>query len=59
MTIFEVMYTFLEYAFPEAIITQFQNHIDVTAFLMTYMVIFGLILMPLWNLATYFLRRSK
>jgi hypothetical protein len=59
MTIYEVMYEFLEWAFPSSIITQFQDHIDVTAFVMTYFVIFGLILMPLWNLATFFLRRAK
>jgi hypothetical protein len=59
MTIYEVMYEFLEFAFPSSIITQFQDHIDVTAFVMTYFVIFGLILMPLWNLATFFLRRAK
>ena len=58
-TIYEVLYTFLEYAFPPSVITQFQNHIDLTAFVLTYFVIFGFILLPLWNIATFFWRRAK
>ena len=58
-TIYEVIYTFFEYAFPPAVITQFENHIDVTVFVLTYFVIFGLILIPLWNMATFFTRRVR
>ena len=58
-TIYEVIYTFLEYAFPPSVITQFQNHIDLTAFVLTYFVIFGFILLPLWNIATFFWRRAR
>jgi len=59
MTIYEVIYDFLEFAFPSSVVTQFQDHIDVTAFVLTYFVIFGFILIPLWNIATFFWRKAK
>mgnify|MGYP006440599747 CR=1 FL=1 len=59
LTIYEVMYDFLEFAFPSSVITQFENTIDLTAFILTYFVIFGFILIPLWKLGTFFWRRSK
>ena len=61
-TIYEVMYAFLEFAFPSTVITANQDIINLTAFVMTYFVIFGLIICPLWYLATFFmkpLRRNK
>jgi len=58
-TIYEVMYAFLEFAFPSTVITANQDIINLTAFVMTYFVIFGLIIMPLWYIATFFLRPLK
>ena len=59
LTIYEVMYDFLEFAFPSLVIDQFENTIDLTAFILTYFVIFGFILILLWKLGTFFWRRSK
>lgn len=58
-TIYEVIYEFLEYAFPSAVVTQFQDHIDLTAFILTYFVIFGFFLIPLWKIATFFWRKVR
>ena len=54
-TIYDVMYAFLEFAFPSTVITSYQSIINLTAFIMTYFVIFGLIIFPLWYIATFFL----
>jgi hypothetical protein len=59
MTIYETIYEFFEWAFPSSVITQFENHIDVTVFVLTYIVIFGIFLIPLWRMATFFIRRNK
>ena len=59
MTIYEVMYDFLEYAFPASVVTANQGIIDLTAFIMTYFVVFGVFVFPLWYLTTFFLYYFK
>jgi hypothetical protein len=59
LTIYEVVYEFFTFAFPEAVLTQFEDHIDLTVFVLTYFVIFGFILIPLWRMATFFWRKAK
>ena len=58
-TIYEVIYDFLTFAFPATVITQFENTIDLTTFILTYFVIFGFFLIPLWRLGTFFWRKDK
>lgn len=59
MTIYEVMRGFLDDLFPTAIITTYDSVLELTAFVMTYILIFGLIIIPLWKIATYFMRVGK
>ena len=59
LTIYEIIYDFLTFAFPSAVITQFDNTIDLTTFILTYFVIFGFFLIPLWRLGTFFWRKDK
>lgn len=59
MTIYEVIYQFFTFAFPSTVLIQFENHIDVTVFVLTYFVIFGFILIPLWHISTFFWRKAK
>ena len=58
-TIYETIYNFFTFAFPTSVITQFEDTIDLTVFVLTYFVIFGVILIPLWNLATFWWRKNK
>lgn len=58
-TIYEVLYEFFIFAFPSDVITQFQDSIDLTVFILTYFVIFGFFLIPLWKLGTFFWRKNK
>lgn len=59
MTIYEVMYEFLEAMFPSAIVTEYTSLLTLTAIFMTYCVVFGLIIMPLWRLAMFFIKGGK
>lgn len=59
MTIYEVMRGFLDDLFPTAIITTYDSVLELTAFAMTYILVFGLIIIPLWKIATYFLKVGK
>lgn len=59
MTIYEVIHEFFDYLFPADILLSYVDIIDLTVFCLTYVVVFGLILIPLWSLATFFIRRSK
>lgn len=59
LTIYDVLYNFFTFAFPASVVTQFENIIDLTVFGLTYMVIFGFILIPLWRLGTFFWRKDK
>jgi len=59
MTIYEVMYEFLEALFPESVVIAYADILDLTAFGMTYIVVFGMILIPLYKIATFFLRVGK
>lgn len=59
LTIYEVIFDFLTFAFPSTVITQFENTIDLTTFILTYFVIFGFFLIPLWRLGTFFWRKDK
>ena len=59
MTIYEVIHEFFDYLFPADILLSYADIIDLTVFCLTYVVAFGLILIPLWYLATFFIRRSK
>jgi hypothetical protein len=59
MTIYEVMRGFLDDLFPTVIITTYDSVLELTAFVMTYILIFGLIIIPLWKIATYMMRVGK
>lgn len=59
MTIYEVMYQFLEFFFPSVTLLQYADLLDLTAFIMTYIFIFGFIVIPLYQIATYFFRLGK
>ena len=41
MTIYEVMYAFLEDLFPTAILTTYADILELTAFIMTYILVFS------------------
>lgn len=58
-TIYEVLYDFFIFAFPPSVVTQFENTIDLTVFILTYFVIFGFFLIPLWKLGTFFWRKNR
>lgn len=58
-TIYEVLYDFFTFAFPNSVVNQFQETIDLTVFILTYFVIFGFFLIPLWKLGTFFWRNKK
>jgi len=59
MTIYEVMYEFLESLFPAATLLVYEDIVSLTAFIMTYILIFSIIIIPLYKLATFFLRVGK
>lgn len=59
MTIYEVMYAFLEDLFPGSIVSTYSDILELTAFILTYLVVFGIILIPLYKLATVFLKGSR
>ena len=59
VTIYETVYNFFTWAFPSAVITQFEDTIDLTVFVLTYFVIFGAMLIPLWKLMTFWWRKDK
>ena len=59
MTIYEVMYAFLEDLFPTAILTTYADILELTAFIMTYILVFSIIVIPLYRLATYFLKVGR
>lgn len=59
MTIYDVMFNFLEALFPETVSLQYANILDLTAFIMTYILVFSIIILPLYRIATYLLRVGK
>lgn len=59
ITIYEVMYSFLSSLFPADILVSYKNILELTAFSMTYILIFGIIVIPLYRLATFFHKRGR
>lgn len=59
LTIYEVIENFFLWVFPTAIFTYYEPIIQFTVFLLTYVVVFGLFLIPLWKLATIWLPRGR
>ena len=56
MTIYEVMFAFLEDLFPSTIVTAYNDILVLTAFIMTYILVFSIIILPLYRIATYLLK---
>ena len=56
MTIYEVMFAFLEDLFPTAILTAYNDILVFTAFVMTYILVFSIIIIPLYKIATFIIR---
>lgn len=59
MTIYEVIESFFEVIFPESIHIQYQEILELMYFALTLILIFTFILIPLWKIATFFLRIGK
>lgn len=59
LTIYEVIENFFEWVFPASIYTYYESIIQFTIFVLTYVVVFGLFLIPLWRLATIWLPKGK
>ena len=59
MTIYEVFYAFLEDLFPTAIVTAYADVIELTSFILTYITVFAIILIPLYKLATIFSKKGR
>lgn len=59
MTIYEVFYDFFEFLFPSAILVEYADLIELTVFVVTYIFVFSVILIPLYRIATFFLRMGK
>jgi hypothetical protein len=58
-TIYEVMFDLWEWAFPSSIITTYNDIFIQISILLTIIVIYGLILKPLWYLATILFKIGK
>ena len=59
MTIYEVMENFLVELFPLDVYNEYINIIQLTAFIMTYILVFSIIIIPLYKMATFFLKVGK
>ena len=59
LTIYEVFYALFEFLFPSTILSEYADLIELTVFVVTYIFVFSVILIPLYRLATFFLRLGK
>lgn len=59
MTVYEVILAFWEDLFPESIWLAYADIFEVMTVALTILLIFGIIVMPMWKLATYFFRKAK
>jgi hypothetical protein len=59
MTIYEVIENFFIWVFPEAIYLQYVEILELLIFTLSLAVVFGIIIMPLWKLATVFIPNKK
>ena len=59
MTVYEVILSFWEDLFPESIWLAYSDIFELMAVTMTVLLIFGIIVMPLWKLATFFFKKGR
>jgi hypothetical protein len=59
LTIYEVIENFFEWVFPSTVYIYYEPIIQFTIFVLTYVVIFGLFLIPLWKLGTIWLPKGR
>jgi hypothetical protein len=59
MTIYEVIDNFFRWVFPQTIYNLYYPIIEIMSFTMTLIVIFGIIILPLWRLATYLIPKGS
>jgi len=59
MTVYEVILSFWEDLFPESIWLAYSDIFELMAVTMTILLIFGIIVMPLWKLATFFFKKGR
>jgi len=58
MSIYEVIDNFFQWVFPQIIYDLYYPVIETMIFVLTLVVVFGLFLVPLWRLATWFLPKG-
>jgi len=58
-TLYEVIYQIWVLAFPSSIISTYADLISLLTFVNTLILLYGVIIIPVWRLSTWFLRRSK
>lgn len=58
-TFYDVIYELWNLAFPESVLLDYADILQLLTFVMTLILIFGVIIIPLWRVGTFFLRRSK
>jgi len=59
LTIYEVIYGFFEALYPDAVFAEYVDLFEPLAVVISLLIIFQLILLPLWKIATYLSRRIK
>jgi len=57
--IYDVMYAFWAWAFPSAIITAYNDIFVLLTMILTFIIIFSLILVPLYRAGTFWLRKGR
>jgi len=58
-TLYEVIYQIWALAFPSSILSTYADLISLLTFVNTLILLYGVIIIPVWRLSTWFLRRSK
>ena len=56
--IYEVLLTFWTWAFPSTIITTYNDVFVLITLVLTFIVVFSLVLIPLYRIATFWLRKK-
>ena len=59
MTIYEVIQEFFTELFPAPILLEYEEIFTLMYLFLTLVLIFTFLLLPLWKLATFFLRSGK
>jgi Zn-dependent membrane protease YugP len=59
LTPYEELYKIWEFLFPTTIIVEFEHLFQVGTILITIIVMFGIVFMPLWRLIMYMVRGGK